>query len=467
MILHSTVYPSDWKLSTISPIHKKGDPLKPENYRPISLLSSTSKLFEKCIDEQMRSFLYSNNILSTVQHGYRTGFSTNTALMSLTDTIYNNITQNKYSLTAFLDLSKAFDTVDHSILLDKLSHYGIRGSPNALFRSYLSGRTQMVRCNDKISSEKTVNIGVPQGSILGPLLYIIYVNDIERALEKSNCILYADDTSLIASNDNVTTAKHDIEIDLIGILKWFTANKLKVNESKTQLIIFGSKGMLQKISNNPLHIDFGNERITCQGEVRYLGLTLDSNLSFKPHVNNIRLKISKQLGILSHIKHLLSFSIRKQVYSALITPHINYCSSIWSCCSQTEIHNLHILLNRACRSILNVRDKRAHVQPFYDKLGWLTCSQIIKLNFAIDAYKVLHNIYCIGINLPPLALDHHQYNTRNRYDFRLPDLRTEIERRQLRYKIPRLLNELPPTLDIYSTMSVFKKSYKRYLMGNL
>ena len=291
------------------------------------------------------------------------------------------------------------------------------------------------------------------------------VNDIGNALNDSKYILYADDTSLTSGDVDLIKAKQIIQGDLKGINSWFCANKSKVNKDKTQFIVFGKKGMLLTVENDNLYITFGNQRIWSQTEVLYLGVTLDKKLSFKPHVSNVSKKISKHLGILSNIKHLLTASIRKQVYSALIFPHVHYCSSVWSCCSHTELLRLHVLLNRACTCVLNIKDVREHVQPLYNRLQWLTCFQIFQLNFAIDAFKILHNIYSIHINLPPLALDLQQYDTRNRSCFRLPDLRTDIERRQLRYKLPYFLNNLTSEITVNTTLTAFKKSYKKFVVS--
>ena len=464
LIIKTAVYPTNWKISKVSPIHKKGDITNPGNFRPISLLSSTSKLFEKCLDTQIRAFLDENGILSKLQHGYRSGFSTKTALLSLTDLIYNMVSDNKYSLCTFLDLSKAFDTVDHKILLEKLSHYGIRGQANELLCSYLSERKQMVHNAGQCSSIKNVTIGVPQGSILGPLFYIIYVNDLDNALGACHSILYADDTSLTSCNTDIEIVKQAMQEDLEELFLWFSANKLKVNREKTQTILFGKKVMLQKVPQEQQYLMLENQKVSYQSEALYLGVTLDNQLSFKPHVDKLCKKISRNLGILSNIKHLLNTKIKKQVYSALILAHLDYCSSVWSCCSQGELNRLRVLLNRACRSILNIKDTKEHTQPMYTRLGWLTLPQKIEFGFAIDVYKLFHNIYNIEFELPPLVRDHHHYNIRNKNSFKLPDMRTDLERRQLKYKVPYFLNSLPTIISINFPLNIFKKSLKKYLL---
>ena len=254
-------FPNDWKIARITPIFKSDAKDKMTNYRPISVISIISKIAEKSIHDQIYNYLHSYNLLANCQHGFRPLHSTVTALLDITNEWYKNIDVGKLNGIVFLDLKKAFDTVDHNILLKKIAIYGIKGTAYRWLESYLSNRTQYCCVNSKLSSPAIMKTGIPQGSGLGPLLFLIYINDLPKCLNAgSKPDMFADDTQ-------IATASHDIEVitetlnsDLNNVASWLSANKLTLNNSKTEYMIIGSKKRLGLVTCDPI-INVGNLKI--------------------------------------------------------------------------------------------------------------------------------------------------------------------------------------------------------------
>ena len=412
----------------------------------------------------MFSFLTSNNVLNKNQHGFRPKHCTKTALFNLCNQIYDNMTANRYTFCTILDLSKAFDLVDHEILCSKLDHYGIRGVALEVIRSYLKDRFIMV-VNEKEDTAKTKMppVGVPQGSILGPLLYIIFVNDLPNVNTNSQILLYAHDTALINNDYCIQQCLPRIENDLQSLHKWFSMNKLKLNEAKTTFCIFGTRHMISSAKSSVITLNFNNTLSRPVKELKYLGMILDETLSFKSHIEKLSTRLSKTLGILSNIKHLIPISIKKNIYSSLILSHLNYCSTIWCNANQTDINKLRVILNRACRHILNIRETKTPSIYLYRKLNWLMVDERLALNTALDFYKLHHKIYSYDLILPPRLSEIHSHDTRQNSLFDLPLVSSEYGKRNLNYSVASFINSLPSCISIDLPISVFKRNYSEYL----
>ena len=278
LILNKSIYPSNMKKSVIIPIHKNNNKNNLENYRPISIIPQFSKIIEKIIKKRIDNFIEKNNIISSNQYGFKKKSNTLHAIYALTNNITNSIDKHDKIAAVFVDIKKAFDTIDHKILFIKLYKYGIRGQTLNLIKSYLYNRKQSVRYNDKVSPLITVyDVGLPQGSILGPLLFILYINDISNLFINSidtKLILYADDTSITINNANNSKINENLKI----LSNWFINNKLQLNISKTKVMYFYSN---TSITNIHEIITLNNQTIHCVNQYKFLGLYIDNKLNYK------------------------------------------------------------------------------------------------------------------------------------------------------------------------------------------
>ena len=269
----------------VIPLFKKGCPETVSNYRPISLLSVCSKIIEKLMYKRLYHFLNVHEILYNLRFGFRASHSINHALVSRTESIKNSLDTKHFGCESFIDLQKAFDTVNHQTLLNKLNHYGIRGKALAWFSSYLSNRTQYVSVNDHISSHLKVTCGVPQGSVLGPLLFLIYINDLPQSSKKLSSYLFANDTNIYFESENLCQLEKVVNNELKHVKKWLYVNKLALNVDKTNLIIFHSR---QRSLSKTVNIKIGKVHVKQAKYVKFLGLLLDENLSWMYHLSELR-----------------------------------------------------------------------------------------------------------------------------------------------------------------------------------
>ena len=291
--LNRGIFPSQLKLSKVKPLFKKNDKTQFSNYRPISLLPSISKIFEYVIFNQVSSYLNNHNLLTSHQFGFRAGHSTELAALKLVNYLIAEMNNGQCPINIYMDLSKAFDTLDHSILLKKLEYYGICGLENKLLCNYLSNRHQYVEYNRTSSSTRSISTGVPQGSILGPLLFLIYINDLPKASTLFDMLMYADDTTLYC-NINTLINESIINDELDKIKIWLSANKLSLNIGKTKYVIYHS---INKQIIYP-NLKISNIEIERVQQFNYLGLLLDNHLQWKLHIDHISSKISKVTGIM-------------------------------------------------------------------------------------------------------------------------------------------------------------------------
>ena len=295
------IFPDCLKFANIVPVHKKGLKVLVENYRPISLLSNIGKIFEKTIYARISSFLAENKSLYKWQFGFRTKHNTNHALVQITESIRNALDNKKIACGVFVDLQKAFDTVEHSILLKKLEHYGIRGVVNNLLQTYLQTRYHSVEINNRMSKNILIKHGVPQGSVLGPLLFLIYINDLHNAIAHSKVFHFADDTSLIYPNTSLKMINKHVNHDLSLLSNWLRSNKISLNVNKTEIILFRS--MQKGIIHKKLNFRLSGQKITPTNSVRYLGVVLDEHLTWDNHIKTLLPKLSRAVGALAKIRH--------------------------------------------------------------------------------------------------------------------------------------------------------------------
>ena len=385
--LKTGIFPSKLKLAKIIPIYKKDDCHLISNYRPISLLPSLSKIFEKIVYDQLFFYFSNNKYLSKNQYGFRKLHSTEHAILEIVDRITLELDQGHTLLAIFLDLSKAFDTLDPEILLQKLSYYGVNGPAIKWFKTYLYDRPHFVEFDHCESDTKILSLGVPQGSILGPLLFTIYINDIQFCSDFFHFIKYADDTTLLSPNvsynNHISTVIND---EINKVYKWLCANKLSLNIQKTKYIIFHNQG--KNINTNIPVIKIKDIFIDRVQNFNFLGVNLNENLNWNSHIDQISIKISRCLGIMYKLKNVLPIHILKILYYSLILPYLSYGILAWGASSARL--RLFSLQKKAIRLITNSRFN-AHTEPLFKALNLLKLEDIHKLCVLKFYFKYTHN----------------------------------------------------------------------------
>lgn len=385
--LSNGIFPDCLKKATVIPLHKGDSKLIASNYRPVSLLSNIGKLLELLIHSRIQKFLDSKNAIFQNQFGFRKGHSTNHAIISLCEMIRNSLDNDGFSVGIFVDLKKAFDTVEHSILLNKLEHYGIRGIANKLLKSYLSKRSQCVRNGNLCSEFVDILHGVPQGSVLGPLLFLVYINDLHSAIKYSTAIHFADDTSLICNGQSLKSLNKSINEDMKLLVHWLRANKIALNAAKTEIIIFRKKN---KIITKKLNFRLSGQKITPSIKVKYLGVILDQHLDWNNHLSNLISKLSRSIGMLSKLRHYVDSQTLRALYFSLFDSYLNYSIQSWGQVSQDVLHRITVLQNKALRMI-NFADFRASAKPLYLSSRILPLQYKIKLSNCLFAFDHANN----------------------------------------------------------------------------
>ena len=383
-IIENGLYPDVLKRACVTPVFKSGDKHNASNYRPINSLNILNTIIEKLLSRRINEFLKLHNIITDCQYGFRSGYSTNDAVIKLLHEAHFSLNHGRCCGVVSLDLSKAFDTVDHSILLSKLYNCGVRGVTYNILKSYLTNRTQFVAVNGIISSERPIDVGVPQGSVLGPLLFSLYVNDIPNILEKANVIMYADDTTLFYSHDNINNVYEILNYNLAKIDKWLMANYLTLNVDKTNYILITNK-RLPNIHEHSIAIR--DKVVERKSKITFLGVTIDDKLRFKDHINLVCNKVSKSLGVINKLNYLPK-NILKSLYYTLIFPYLIYCILAWGSSYPSIINPLVILQKRAVRIITN-NPHRASSDPLFKELSILKFKQLYDLYCSMYMYKVL------------------------------------------------------------------------------
>lgn len=341
-------YPDILKVAKVVALHKGGSKDQLNNYRPISVLTSINKVFEKVIYKRIHSFLTSNGFFSGRQYGYKNKCGTRNCVIELLEEAYRQLDDGKIVTGLMLDLSKAFDLVEHRLLLEKCQVYGLRGQVNDLLSSYLNGRKQFVRVNGLDSSMLNVQCGVPQGSCLGPLLFLMFIRDISALSLNGEIFQFADDTTCIYSADDVAVNCRTAEVDLANLKMYFEDNGMKLNLNKTKVIHFSSRRRRPPIIPE-VHLD--GEVVERVSSLRYLGLILDENLNFSDHVKSVVKAVRPWVAIIYRLRHRLSRNQLLNIYFSMIQSRIISLIEVWGCAAQGYIHQVQVLQNMALRSV--------------------------------------------------------------------------------------------------------------------
>ena len=454
------VYPNAMKIAKVIALFKSGIKANPNNYRPISLLSHFDKIFEKILCKRLVAFLEYKQILYCHQYGFRKLYSTAMALIEITDNIKRILDEKNYVIGIFIDFKKAFDTVDHEIMLSKLECYGIRGHANLFFRSYLTNRRQFTVANGVQSDIGIVKCGVPQGSVLGPLFFLLYINDIYRAVGCNAARLFADDTSLLSSGRNLHDAINQAKEFFHKLYDWCLANKLSINSDKTNFVLFHMK-------NKPVPKNFGNiqtEHMTIRRvkTVNYLGLVIDENLYWNAHVDYVCASLVKYFGIFNHIKSFITSRIARQLYFAFINSRINYGIEVYGHCANEYLSKLQILQNKLLKLLLKL-DRRTSTNQLHRDLSLLKVSDIHDVNMLCFVNN------CRATRCPETFCNYYQVRRterelRNNDHLDVPRARTEMGLSSCNIKGAKLWNKHFTTVNSYLYKKCFKAKVTKYFI---
>jgi hypothetical protein len=452
------MYPNTFKIGRIVPIHKTGDKSKVSNYRPITVLITFNKIFEKLIYARMIEFIETNNLLSENQYGFRKRKNTTTAIMHLLKEVLDTFHDKKVLVALFLDLSKAFDCVEHEHLIVKLERYGFRGIFLDVLSSYLSNRMQYVDVGGAYSNQLDVQYGVPQGSVLGPLLFLIYINDINYIMPELNKVLFADDTVLCKAGHNCNDIIQRMNDEIKILCDWLNSNGLALNENKTKFIVFTR----QHYESN-VNLQINGVSIEQVKKYKYLGMYIDEKLSFDDHFTCLKGKLSHMCGYFYSIRSLVSINVLKSVYYGLVYPHLLMHIIAWGGAPPTKIRNLQIAQNKIVRCITPATLNLSTVQS-YDYLEFENIQEIYDSQALLFFYRwyILGQYVEWNSFLPDLNYAH-DYNVRTNQNLRLPLPRLNTDRQSVVYYGITLWNNLPNEIQSLVSYEKYKIAVRRYV----
>ena len=416
-----------------------------------------------------------NKVLCDTQYGFRPGRSCEHALLNANNHILEALSKKQVALLLLIDFSKAFDVVEHSILLHKLQHYGVRGIAFKWIESYLNDRKQFVNINGTDSSQKPIEYGVPQGSVLGPLLFIIYINDLPNISKFAHFILYADDANIIVTGQNVHEVMLKVEQLCNDIVKWVDNNGLALNLKKTKYMVFSR----QRIDTSNIEIKINKVKIEEKNESRFLGVIMDNKLNWSQHIAAVRSKMSKYIGVMYKIKNRLPLQVRVQIFQSFVQSHLNYCSLVWGYAAKSHIESLFRKQKQGMRAIMpgyvnywyNDGELPAHTKLSFKKHGILTVHSIIAMNTLVFLHKVSRFPNSLPTSIVK-TIPCNAPNTGSSYDdcIEWSNKYNNIPYRTTIFHKGPLLAVSPDVADITSDPSTlssinrYKKSTKRFLL---
>ena len=473
MSLNTGIFPEALKLAKVIPIYKNSEKNLLRNYRPVSLLPGLSKVFEKVMFNKLFCFLNSHDILYKHQYGFRPKHATTHPILHFLNKCAeaNNSPNKELTMSIMCDLSKAFDVISHDILLRKLEHYGIRGIAKDWLSSYLTGRKQYVEFMDSKSDQSTIECGVPQGSILGPLLYLIYVNDIANCSE-SDIYSFADDTTLVINKQNIATLYQCANTEINNLYTWFCANRLSLNAQKTKYVVVRAPSTRCDFEGYNLTINgekivrVGNDRQ--EKSVKFLGVHIDESLNWKCHTNYINKKIAGSLYALRQAKNILPTDCLKTLYYALIQPHISYGLLAWGNSTPTTLNRTILLQKRAVR-LISKAGYNSHTDPLFKSLEILKVTNLFELGALTFMHK--YNQHKLPFSFTGVYRYNYEvqsnYQTRQAGQIHIPLCRTSFSQKLPLYYFPKLWNHWNDVLPC-STLSLgqLKKRVTQTMLSN-
>ena len=452
-------FPEKLKIGRVIPIHKSGSHKNITNYRPITTLSVFSKIFEKLVHKRLSKFISKYNLINDNQFGFLKNKNTSDAILEFLDNLYDSLNNNQLHLALYLDFSKAFDTVNHDILMSKLFHMGFRNEIYSWLKSYLSNRRQFVAINDNISKTSSTNTGVPQGSTLGPLLFILYINDMTNSLNNTKILHFADDSTLYKSYNKNTDISQQTNNELYSINNWLLANKLYLNVNKTKYMIINNRD-----KPPDLDLKIGNSQIERCYEHKFLGVHIDDRLTFSTHTSKLSAKISRGLGVIRRMNQIVPKDVIRQLYYAFIYSNFTYAITTYGSTYQNQKKRLTNLINKSLKIVFNV-----------NRITPETCKQEQMFDFemtfkyfcAIKMYQIihmgLHNYFTDKLSSFQINHDHATRQSSS-HNLSTPLYRSTKCQKSFMYVGTKFWNELPTSIKNSENFKQFKLNLKAHIL---
>ena len=461
--LATGIFPEPLKLSRVTPIYKSDTKTQVSNYRPISLISFFAKTLEKIVFNQLSTFLIDNSILYDYQFGFRKNHSTALALVEITDRISKALDENKTVCGLFIDFSKAFDTVDHQILLEKLEYYGIKNTAHAWFSDYLSNRMQYVEIDGHKSDSLNVTYGVPQGSTLGPLLFLLYINDLPLCSTKLIFRLFADDTNVFLDDSDLDNIERDMNRELNKVSDWLNANKLSLNLTKSNYML-----LIPRNRRRPrdLNLFINGHKLARKSEVKYLGVFIDERLNWKFHIDLLTKKLNKIRGVIYRLSRYASRDVLMKIYFSLVYSYLNYGVMSWGGTYKSNLLALQRAQNKIVKTILGL-PWDSPTNPVFCELDLLKVQEIYHCNCLTFIYKYHYDLlppaFCAYFN-PIHNIHHHNTRFAAAGNYYLPTFRTDKVKHSTSYTAITQWRDLPRDLKERPTLFQYKKYLKKHLL---
>ena len=457
--------PSDWKFSRVTPVYKgKGSKTDMNNYRPISVMGHVPKIMEKVVQKQLLHYLLSNELINIDQSAYRPMHNTQTALHRVVDSWIDNICDGLITAVCFLDIRKCFDTIDHNVLKQKLGYYGVKGVELDWFSDYLNNRSQVVFHNKELSNKNNVTIGVPQGSVLGPILFMLFVNDLSQNSNIGVCNLYADDTIVYCQGDSVQEVNEKLQICVSHLNNWYVHNKLSVNISKSEVMLISSS---RRFLSDNLDISIDGQCLKYVHCANYLGMKIDNHLTWNDYINKLCSNVASKLSSLRRLQGTVTSNVLCKIYLTMIQPCIDYAISVWGQTSEYNINKIQRLQNYAARIVTNNHDYiNCRGIDIVHALKWMDVKMRRNYFTIILMYKCIHGLapnYLVDEII--MNFDVNGMSTRSHnMNVYVPCISSsQVTNKSFKYSGAILWNGLPSFLKDLHDLNDFKFKLKRYL----